>query len=621
MTKWGNGISLAAMLTVIFCHTPIIHAEAVSRVPTGKSELMASYGFLVGAREQGGALYTATAGELRGRRLPLSFVDSAAYWGEHVCQRSAAMCAITDFYDVQSYTLRPDKNAAGDLQTERVNIHNGVNIYDAATWQIAVMAGRVRNGFALPGGDDAYALVSNQNHLLKLGYSGDAKPAVPNQYRALTQGNTFRYNGSIVEEPGRAFVFRTLPRAWLAVDPLLDSRYGEWIAAKGLPLANSAYQRGKISWTDWKPISGENAWAFLIGPLQAAYLHYHLEQIKPFVPFRELAIQNALDILPTFAAMQSELGAIYYAPQGTVANQGDDLVNPYEVAIENNFSLYAGLNILRQTLLATRTHDKQLSPADQIKIRDALTLIDAMIKGGKLSANRSTQGLLAFFKNFAWRDGEFMQGGFANSPAVSASWRPRQHPKAVDVNTWGIAALGTKQIDEWFGFGAAFNNWQKTKEWGGYGVGKKLWGVGFSDLDGNGIDAQGNYRQGIMSAEWTAGAVNAVRNMIAFYGKTAKTASDYTEAQRYVAELRSDEQSMLKGLDNLRVDRYTEANFPGEPKDFGKFFAEKNGAYLYASKRYMIPFGWYANPLPSTCSTAWVVMLASGFDPFAYSGR
>ncbi|MET0377721.1 MAG: hypothetical protein ABW049_01925 [Spongiibacteraceae bacterium] len=616
MTKACKHSRLAlAALAVAFSHTHIGHAQPAP------ADLKASYGFLVGAREQGGALYAATASELRGRRLPLSFVDSAAYWGEHVCQGSAAVCGITDFYDVQSYTLRPDKNVAGDLQTERVNIHNGVNIYDGATWQIAVMVGRVRNGFAIPGGEDAYALVSNQNRLLQLGYSGDAKPAVPHQYRALTHANTFRYNGTIVEDPARAFVFRTLPRAWLSVDPLLDSLYDDWIKATGLPLTNSAYQRGKISWTDWKPISGENAWAFLIGPLQAAYLHYHVEQKKPFVPFRELAIQNALAILPTFAAMQSELGALYYAPQGTVANQGDDLVNPYEVAVENNFSLYAGLNILRQTLLATRANDKQLSPADQIKIRDALTLIDAMIKGGKLGANRSTQGLLSFFKNFAWRDGEFMQGGFANSPAVSASWRPRLHPKAVDVNTWGIAALGAAQIDEWFGFGAAFNNWQKTKGWGGYGVGKNLWGVGFSDLDGNGIDAAGNYRQGIMSAEWTAGAIAAVRNMLAYYGSFPKTAADYAVARGYVDSLRSDEQSMLAALGNLRGDRYASAGFPDTPKDFNKLITPAQGVYLYASKRYMIPFGWYANPLPSTCSTAWVVMLDNRFDPFNYGGK
>jgi hypothetical protein len=31
----------------------------------------------------------------------------------------------------------------------------------------------------------------------------------------------------------------------------------------------------------------------------------------------------------------------------------------------------------------------------------------------------------------------------------------------------------------------------------------------------------------------------------------------------------------------------------------------------------MVPFGWYANPLPSTCATAWRVMLARNFNPLA----
>jgi hypothetical protein len=42
--------------------------------------------------------------------------------------------------------------------------------------------------------------------------------------------------------------------------------------------------------------------------------------------------------------------------------------------------------------------------------------------------------------------------------------------------------------------------------------------------------------------------------------------------------------------------------------------------YLYASRRYRVPFGWYANPIPSTVSTAWIIMLADDFDPFGYGG-
>lgn len=540
-------------------------------------------------------LYRATAGELRGSLLPLSFIDSAEYWGVQVCQQSAAICAISDRYDAQAYTLRPDKSAAGDLQTERVNIHNGANIYDAATWQIAVTLASVRAQQALAA-DDAYQLINNQNRLLQLGYSGDARLPVPHQNRALTQGDLFTYNGKKIADPRAAFVFRTLPRSWLSIDPIAGSRFDGWIKAVDLPENNPQYQRGKISWTDWKPITGENAWAFLIGPLQAAHIYFIEAKKQRFVPFQELAVQNALAVLPTFAAMQSAIGAVYYAPAGTVANQGEELVSRYEVSVENNFSVYAGLNILRETLNRQLQYQHTLTPAQKNSITQALTLIRQMLEGGSVEG-RKTEGLLAFFKKYAWIDGEFVQGGYANDPTRKAAWVPRLSPRAVDVNTWGIAALGAKQIDQWFGFGVAFENWQRVKNWGGYGSVKVLAGVGFSDLDGNGVDASGNYRQGVLSVEWTAGAINAVRLMRSHYHSVSPESAEYADAQRFIADLNRDEKSMLSAIQKL----------------------QKGGAYLYANQRYRIPFGWYANPLPSTCSTAWMVMVEQQFNPFAHS--
>lgn len=586
-----------------------------------RDDLHASFRFLISAREQGGVLYRATAGDLRDRWLPLSFVDSAQYWGLYVCKNSADICAITDRYDPAAYTLRPDKSRAGDLQTERVNTHNGTNIYDAATWQIAVMLGHVRNGFdvaapSLSAKDTAYALVDNQNRLLSAGHNGDAQPIVSDQNRALTHGNVYRYNASAIAQPARAYVFRTLPRAWLAADPLANSPFSAWIKASDLPSANPSYQRGRVTWTDWKPITGENAWAFLIGPLQAARIHFVKGEKQAFVPFNSLAVQNALSLLPTFAAMQSPLGAVYYAPAGTVANQGDELVNPYEVAVENNFSLYAGLIILRATLQQELLHDKQLAAIDKAAINTALTLIQYMVEGGTLDGLHKTNGLLSFFKNAAWKNGEFVQGGIANDPARKQPWVPTLSPRAVDVNTWGIAVLGARQIDQWFGFGAAFDNWQRVKSWGGYGVEKTLWGVGFSDQDGNGVTADGIYRQGILSTEWTAGAITAVRNMQYYYGSVVKGSTDFERATAYVESLTADERSMLNALSKLRVGNFVQAKFAGAPKPFDGLFTVNSGAYLYASKRYLIPFGWYANPLPSTSSTAWMVMVANGFNPF-----
>jgi hypothetical protein len=606
-------IVLLQMLAV----TPLVQAQSLD------SDLESSYRFLISDRDTvDGILYTATAGKLQGRQLPLSFADSAKYWGAYVCRLPGNICIVTDIYNSQTYSLTPQKLPAGDLQTERLNTHNGINIYDAATWQIAVMLGQVLNRFSLPNNQDTYALVSNQNYLLKEGHNGNSSHVIGSENRAVTTGKLFVYNQQIITDPKQAYAFRMLPRNWLSSDPFKGTSYADQIKTGDLPTQNPDYQPGKVTWTDWKPITGENAWAFLVGPLQAAYIHYVIDQKSAFVPFRDPALQNALDILPTFAAMQSSSGGVYYAPAGTVANQGDLLVDPYEVAVENNFSLYAGLKILRATLQATLTHEEYLSSKDKEIINRALQLSNAMINGGVIGKNRTTSGLLSFFRNLAWHNGEFVQGGRADVPGSTVKWMPNLQPKAVDVNTWGITALGPQEIDVWFGLGAAYQNWQQVKQWGGYGIGKTLWGVGFSDQDGNGIDASGNYRQGVLSTEWTAGAITMLRSMIAYYQTISPESSQYWEVQRFLETLKQDEQSMLAAIIKMRVDTYATDDFPGQPEHYHQLLPiGQTRPYVYASKRYLIPFGWYANPIPSTCATAWIIMVADGYNPFVYGGR
>ncbi len=566
-------------------------------------DLQASYDFLVRERSAGGALLNfpiANGNYL----LPSSYYDTGAYWGTHVCERSSAKCAVKDTYNVLNYELSPEPGAAGTLQVERVNAHTGANIYDAATWQIAVMVGYVKNKFRLSSPTSAYSLASGLSQVLPL------------TKRAITADKTFVYNGSVIAEGPRAYAFRALAPAWLAPDPLMDTPQASFITARNLPPLNAAYATGKISWSDWKPITGENAWAFLIGPLQAAHLHHVVFEKKTFVPFSDLAVQNALDLLPTFAAMQSAVGGVYYAPAGTIGNEGDAPVDPHEISVENNFSLYAGLQILRSTLGGELESDAASTGDEKTKIADALRLIEAMISGGRIGNNRETKGLLSFFRMAAWQNGAFVQGGLADG----RDWVPANGTKAVDVQTWGIAALGAKRIDQWFGDGASYALWQQLKTWGGYGVGHTLWGVGYSDKDGNGIDPSGAYRQGVMSGEWTAGAITAVRNMIAYYGAEERSSPHAATAKKYVASLKQDEAAMLTALATLRIDRYPSAGFPGTPPDYAALVSVKTKPYLYASTRYHIPFGWYANPLPSTASTAWMIMVADHYDPFGYAG-
>ncbi len=588
-------------------------AMADAAAPAGGADREASYRFLVSGRAAGGVLRAPSAGPLKNIGLPLSYLDDAAYWGEYVCALPGNSCAVTDLYNAADYSLSPPPAAPGALQIERVDVHNGSNIYDAATWQIAVMLGARGNHYAATVAPDAYTLVSGENRLLSQGFAGKS------ELRATTRGAMFVYNGQNVADPRRAFAFRMVAASWLNPDPLMGTRFAALIGAKALPEGNADYRPGMVSWSDWKPVTGENAWALLLGPLQAAYLHYQRDQHLNHVPHGDLAVQNALDVLPALAAMQSAIGSVYYAPAGTLANQGSVPVEPHMVSVENNLSLYAGLRVLQRTLQAELDQEPQLHAADRSALQLALSTIATMLNGGRAASGTETRGLLAFFRASAWVGGEFVPGGRADVPGATAPWLPTLEPKAIDVNTWGIAALGAAQLDQWFGFAAAYHTWQSVRQWGAYGVGTTLWGVGYSDQDGNGIAADGNFRQGVLSSEWTAGAITAVRSMIHHYQSLPTTSPDYAQAQLMWHSLRQDESAMLEGMQTLRTDRYALTTFPGKgPAIVGNGTALP---YLYASRRYFIPFGWYANPLPSTCATAWAIMVADRFDPFGYGGE
>ena len=610
--------------TLIVCACLVLFPRESAHAQAAIADLRKTYEYLVSYRAtQGGALYNNTAGPLKGLILPFSFVDSEQYWGDYVCGLANTNCAVVDVYDPADYAVKPQPGPGAPLQAERVNVHNGTNIYDAATWQIAVMLGAVINKFGNSIDADPYKLVSDQNTVLSGAFVARDMPLGS---RATTRQGLYLYNGVAVGESRAAYAFRMTSAAWLADDPLKDTQFASnYLRVGALPGNMPQYQPGRISWSDWKPITGDNAWAFLIGPLHAAYLHYVVDNRGSYVPFKDQGVQNALGILPTFSAMQSASGAIYYAPSGTLGNNSDKPVSQYFVSVENNISVYAGLRILDSTLAAELAHETDLDSSSRRRISDSRMLISTMVSGGAVLKAAPTNGLLSFLRNSAWREGEFVQAGYANDPGARKEWVAVTEPKAVDVNTWGVAALGPDQIDKWFGFGASFRAWERLKTWGAFGVGHTLWGVGYSDSDGNGRTADGNFRRGILSAEWTAGAIVMVRSMLRHYAIVPSGSDSYPSARAFVTQLRSDEDSMIRGIQELRFDRYVAGSFPGKPKNYVDLMIEPRSApttepYLYASSRYRIPFGWYANPLPSTCSTAWIVLVADRYDPFLYGG-
>ncbi|WP_019217073.1 hypothetical protein [Legionella tunisiensis] len=134
------------------------------------------------------------------------------------------------------------------------------------------------------------------------------------------------------------------------------------------------------TWPDWQPLTGDNAWAQIIGPVQAEYLLYNGS-----IPITSKALNNAMNSLHAFSAMQAAIGAFYYAPGGTVGQQG--LIPEGEISVEDNFSVLAGLQILKHILENTE---------QTAEVSLALQRIDVMLNGGKTVNGYDTLGLLSF---------------------------------------------------------------------------------------------------------------------------------------------------------------------------------------------------------------------------------
>jgi len=222
-------------------------AVAVSDSPYG--DMQSIVNFLTANVDEGsGVSYVATAGDLKGKILPLSYYNTAEYWGEYVCNISGNNCEVIDQYNSVDYTLTPTLNSPGrDLQAERVNINSGSNIYDAATWQLALSVAAMHG---LKGYDNKslFEIANNQNQLLRLGHDGDATTVAPGANRGVTtQEGVFKYNRQSIIHPEHAYHFRMIARDWLADDPFLSTDYSKYIATNDLPVNNPLYKLATIS--------------------------------------------------------------------------------------------------------------------------------------------------------------------------------------------------------------------------------------------------------------------------------------------------------------------------------------------------------------------------------------
>ncbi|RAP35336.1 hypothetical protein B1207_13270 [Legionella quinlivanii] len=541
-----------------------------------------------------------------GQSVPLSYYtgnqeDIDKYFGDYIC-KPADTCSVVDSlyndpYAILGRGLPPQQGGDLDMaqaqaQLERTDMKYGADIYDAATWQIALA-------------------LAAKNHYLE---AEQAKTLIGNQLQAIMNKDNratdkqFKYGyQSSISDASKAFSFRMIATDFHNKDPFYKGRYQKELSwdydpeelAQNDPDKHPAQFFEYVStWSDWKPITGENAWAQLIGPLQAELL---LNDGK--VAANSPALINAMNSLGAFSAMQAGIGAFYYAPGGSQGNQGP--IAQGEISVENNFSALGGLQILKKVL-----QNSEQTP----QVTEALQQVDVMLNGGTTVNGYKTLGLLSFIYNGAYdqKHGIFYTHGTAPIPSSLSDWQPDTSDSAaamaVDINTWGIAALGPETVDKWFGDGTSKAVWNKIREQGGYYQQGELWGVGYT-LHNN----SGDNPENIMSTEWTAGAINMVQSLIDYYSQKGED----------ISQLQADLTSMQQGIKHLRNDQYLAAGFDGAtPKDnFVSLDSQSGQAYLYASKRFAIPFGWNANTLPSTTSNAWVIMNYFNYNPFQYGGK
>jgi len=583
--------------------------------------------FLTTSLEQTGVTYRGTIGNLMGSVLPLSFYSTARYFGDYIGSLPGVDLQVRDDYSPKNYTLTPKADSPGrELQLERVCIYNGINIQDGALWQMALGVCR-EAGLTSALGTDLLDTASNQNQLLSVGFAGNAFQDQAGIHRATTSSvGTYSYNNSRILTAKNAYFFRCVPRNWIATDPFLGTSYMSYITNTNLP-ANPQYMAGNVTWMDWQPMTKENVWAFFIGPLQTSYIRQQALG-DSFVSFWTTAVQNAMGTLFALRYMQSELGAMYDTCKGTLNDARNDVISPYLASVDTSAATLAGLMILQRILQDELQFETTLNAADKQQIHLALNSIRIMLFGGETPKGLYTKGLLAFFKNNAWDKtlGTFHFQGEANNPRMGDDWRPHTEVQAVEANVWSTTVLGQPLLDSWYGFGACYRLWQAVRTWGGFfGPDQLLWGMGYSDMDGNGV--LGDHEEGVIAATSTASAINMLRALITQYTLVSQEEGNSfaEEAGRYVSELKQDHDSMLQRVLTLRSDMYSqeEAYDKVRAKEYSKLIClhEDVLAFIDVSKRYKVPYSSYANPLPGTAATSWALLLNYSFNPFKVGGN
>jgi len=306
----------------------------------------------------------------------------------------------------------------------------------------------------------------------------------------------------------------------------------------------------------------KNAWGNFIGPLQVAFMQAGRKVAG--ISDSSNAMMLGVIMFAAFKDMQLPNGAIAYAPWNTY-----DYLNPAlggTASTENAASSLASLRVFLYVL--------QNNPTTQYKslIPQVQTVINGIVSFLKSAYNPSL--------------GYFYQGG----TLTNGVWQWNTSPYsmfAVDCQTWVMSVLGAPTIDGWFGAGTALKIWDTAMRLGGY-----VYDPSSDTVQGMGYSM--NQQAEVFSGEWSFGAINMLRIF----------ATQYTDS--------ATQQKLLYQATVIRQNIEARLTFTDNTL--------QSTVIYYANKRYTIPWGWYANPVPATSSISWAVMVDSNFNPFVLGG-
>eukprot|EP01123_Difflugia_compressa_P000736 TRINITY_DN10854_c0_g1_i1.p1 TRINITY_DN10854_c0_g1~~TRINITY_DN10854_c0_g1_i1.p1 ORF type:complete len:531 (-),score=76.73 TRINITY_DN10854_c0_g1_i1:21-1613(-) len=486
-------------------------------------------------------------------QMPLSYYAPADYWNTiSPDQQVPKEREITEAEIVPACAnqlIQPGPLNAYQFVTERYLTTVGLNIYDGAVHSIASallgftdMAIQYETTIISPGKTCQFGDIRGDAPCKGVINSGECTD--PNQSGACGFCYGSGSNTDRTLPKTNAWSFRMISDYWLlqgTVDPRCPSIISGWI------------------WNDYRPILGENAWAFLIGPLQVAFIKYGS---ATSIPDTDISITMGINFLASLPRMVTSVGGVSYSPKNNMGFQNSD--GGFDVSTENNVSLLAGLKMLKYVLVQKNIHTDQFASLEY--------LIGNVTNFIKSSYSPSL--------------GYFRQGGSYSASTGQFTWHTGSDTFAVDCQTWTISVIGPKTIDGWFGVGTTDMLWSNTKKIGGYNYlnwADSVDGLGFA----NNSDSQ------VFSGEWSLGGVNMLRILTQATGNSSYAAEG--------SSIRDNVSLQLTNIITVNQIQYTAIN--------------------YANKRYWIPFGWWSNPLLSTASTSWAVFIDSNFNPLYFGGK